>query len=703
MKRIFLPLLFCCTLLAASCTDYKAQIEELEGKIDALNQNLDALNAVTANLGGLRNVFVIYQAGDPVVSVTKADGGYDFVFKNSGKVSVGDQTAGVSLGFADGEFYWTLDGKNASDGGKNVPMKVTPVFRAQESGIQVSFDGGKNWQDTGLSTEPVVTSVTETSSSIAVTLFGGTTVEMPKESVLTVMLSGDGSTLASEGKASVDFLIDGEAGSYSVTPLVAEGWTAEVKWENARKGTVEFTAPAGSSSSARLYFCDPYGRAVVSDIDFSTLKVDEDFPVMYPAWDAYAVACEGGTVEVDLYTNLDEYEVKIEESCDWLQLPSSKAVRHEKVALLAAENSSANIRSALVEIISGDYIQQVAIWQEAPTAASNANLSADGTANCYIVTAAGNYYFDATVAGNGDAGILPSVTSPESDFPASSELSPVSAAIEINQNNVIENVRFAGGKVYFHATGAEGNATISVKGSRNYVIWSWHIWCTDMPKERTHTNPDMLQFTVLDRNLGATSADPSELASTYGMYYQWGRKDPFDGINTTFGTNSSHAFAFATRYPKNAFTEDGNTSANWYNALNDYLWGNPDYGKNHYLKDLKKSIYDPCPLGYMVPPANTFKIFEEKDRIEEVEGGILVRGDYGQTNFYPYQGFYYRDQQSFGTNIYFWHSPAARYGSADNGGGAATVLNATDGSVEWYYGMPRSRALPIRCVKQVAQ
>lgn len=698
MKRIFLPLLFCCTLLAASCTDYKAQIEELEGKIDALNQNLDALNAVTANLGGLRNVFVIYQAGDRIVSVTRQGDGYVFTFLNNGQVTVKDYTAGISVGETEGGYVWTLNGKSLG-----APVSVTPKFRVRDSDFQMSLDEGKTWTIVPTNgSRAVIQAVYENANSIVVD-FIGTTLDIPKESKLQVMLSGDGSTLSSQGKATVDFLIDGEAGSYSVTPLVAEGWTAEVKWENASKGTVEFTAPAGSSSSARLYFCDPYGRAVVSDIDFSTLKVDEDFPVMYPAWDAYGIGSEGGVVEIKLYVNLSEYQVAIEDECDWLYLTPSKAVREDAVTLAAGENTTGAMRSALVEIISGDYIQQVAIWQEAPTAASNANLSADGTANCYIVTAAGNYYFDATVAGNGDAGILPSITSPESDFPASSELSPVSAAIEINQNNVIENVRFAGGKVYFHATGAEGNATISIKGSRNYVIWSWHIWCTDMPKERTHTNPDMLQFTVMDRNLGATSADPSELASTYGMYYQWGRKDPFDGINTTFGTNSSHAFAFATRYPKNAFTEDGNTSANWYNALNDYLWGNPDYGKNHYLKDLKKSIYDPCPLGYMVPPANTFKIFEDKDRVEKVEGGILVRGDYGQTNFYPYQGFYYRDQQSFGTNIYFWHSPAARYGSADNGGGAATVLNATDGSVEWYYGMPRSRALPIRCVKQVAQ
>ena len=35
------------------------------------------------------------------------------------------------------------------------------------------------------------------------------------------------------------------------------------------------------------------------------------------------------------------------------------------------------------------------------------NLSANGTANCYIVPAAGYYFFDATIIGNGQKGIIP--------------------------------------------------------------------------------------------------------------------------------------------------------------------------------------------------------------------------------------------------------------------------------------------------------
>jgi hypothetical protein len=244
-----------------------------------------------------------------------------------------------------------------------------------------------------------------------------------------------------------------------------------------------------------------------------------------------------------------------------------------------------------------------------------------------------------------------------------------------------------------------------VKNSRGTVVWSWHIWCTDTPRERTHTNPDQLQFTVLDRNLGATSADPADGEATYGMYYQWGRKDPFDRAAATTGmaTNSSHAFAFAIRYPQRAYSEDGNAEGNWYGSLNNYLWGNPDYGKNRYLKDLIKTIYDPCPVGYMVPPANAFLIFEDATRTEFTDAGLIVRGDYGQEDFYPWAGRMYKNMNTAGKEVALCHSCAARYGAKEDAGGAQTRVEKETGTIYRYQGDIRARALPVRCVKQVTE
>ena len=693
----------CALLPAASCSkDYKAQIDELQGEIDALNKNIASLETITANLGDFRDLLTIIEAGDPIVSAAPVQDGFEFTFTNNGKVTVHNQTAGISAGISDDGFYWSLKGSALQDGGKNVPIAKTPVFRVNGQDIEVSVDGKKSWTKVSDVNDPAIVKVEEAATFVRIVFPGDYILSVPKEAKMSVALSGDGSTMASTGKVVVDFLISGKSGDYTVTPLLPEGWDAKVTWENNEKGQIEFTAPsAGATDKARVFFCDGLGRMVTADIDFSTLTVDETFPVMYPAWDAYCVGFEGGEVEVLLYTNLDSYTVTVEDGCTWLKAGGTKAVREDKLPFVAEANEAVAMRSTLVSIVSGNYEQKVAIWQEGVLAFAGENLSANGTANCYIVSKEGDYYFDASVMGCGQSGIIPNV-----EFHSeSAELFPESIAIWMNEDNVISDVRHNDNKIYFHATGVEGNAEISVKNSRGTVVWNWHIWCTDPPREMTHTNPDYLQFTVLDRNLGATSADPADGEATHGLYYQWGRKDPAyaSTIVSSMYNNTSHAFAFAFRYPQRPFTEDGNTTGNWYAGKNDYLWGNPEYGKNMPLERVTKTIYDPCPLGYIVAPANTFTIFADPDRTNYTEAGIEVRTDYGQTDFYPWAGRTYKGRSTVGQELCFWHSCAARYGIYDDGGGCFTLVDKNTQTPSWFNGDMRARCMPVRCVKQVSE
>ncbi|MBO4417552.1 MAG: hypothetical protein J5801_05490 [Bacteroidales bacterium] len=711
MKRIALSILMVCTLLAVSCVDYEKQIEDLQGQIDKMNSNITDLETITSSLGALRNLLVIGQAGDPIMSAKQSAKGYDFEFKTNGVVNVINQTAGISVGYEDGDFFWTLDGEpltNAS--GAKAVITVAPEFRINDGKIEMSTDGKKSWIPIAASSKNLVEKVEENASYITVTFLGNTVVEFPKEKLLAVMLSGDGSTMATTGKATVEFYIDGKTDEYTVTPLLADGWSAQTAWENAVKGSVDFTAPAPSAdATARLFFCDGIGHMVTTDINFADLKVDEAFPVMYPAWDAYNVPAAGGTVEVSLYTNQESYDVAIEGGEGWLERASTKAVREDKVSFTAVANTDVEMRCAKVTFTSGVYVQTVYIWQDGVSVPSGENLSASGTANCYIVSKAGEYWFDATVMGCGDSGILPSVAAPNEDFPTSSvlEAEPEKTTVVWDSGDVITDVKMTDGKISFTATGNEGNALIAVKNSRDLVIWSWHIWCTDVPAERTHTNPDMLQFTTLDRNLGATSANPEDGEATYGLYYQWGRKDPFEAATCVerMPRNSAHSVAFAIRYPERPYNQDGNTEGNWYKSLNIYLWGNPDYGKNRYLKDLKKSIYDPCPVGYMVPPANTFMIFEDESRTQFTETGLVVRGEYGQTSYYPFAGRLYEYQTTAGSELVLWHSCVARYGvnGVETAGGAQTLVSKDSRAMYWYQGDIRSRVIPVRCVKQVTE
>ena len=646
---------------------------------------------------------MIAQAGDPIISVTPQGDGYLFKFKNNGEVNVKNQTDGVSVGYEDGEFFWTLGGEPLKDAsGKNAVITVSPDFRISGGLLEISTDGKKSWKALDADASDVIKSVKDNPSDIAVTFLGGTEVVFPKEAVMQVALSGDGSTMATNGKATVDFLLSGKTDSFTVTPLLPEGWNADVVWETSNKGKVVFTAPAASAAqTARLFFCDGIGNMIASDIDFDALTVDESFPVMYPAWEAYSISAEGGNIDVVLVNNLDEYDTTLEPGVSWLSEARTKAVREDVITLIAEPNDNKQMRSATVTFTAGAYVKTVVVWQEGKLTPTGSDLSANGTANCYIVSQEGDYCFNATIMGCGNDGIIEGA-----EFHATeATLAPESAAILFNDNDVISDVAFdkETGIISFHATGNKGNAGITVKNARNIVIWSWHIWCTDIPKERTHTNPDYLQFTVMDRNLGATSANPADGDATCGLYYQWGRKDPYTALGATSNmtVNTAHAFAFAIRYPQRAYTSDGNSDGNWYSGLDNYLWGNPDYGKSHYLKDLEKTIYDPCPIGYMVPPANTFLIFKDESRSQFTEEGIIVHGDYGQINFFPWAGRMYKNMNTKGAEVALWHSSAARYNSKEDAGGAQTRVEKETGKMYWYEGDIRARALPIRCVKQV--
>ena len=112
-------------------------------------------------------------------------------------------------------------------------------------------------------------------------------------------------------------------------------------------------------------------------------------------------------------------------------------------------------------------------------------------------------------------------------------------------------------------TGNEGNVLIGIYDATAgeptqdaKPLWSWHIWITDYnpggdingiipaisqnPGKADVTGGAIYRFggidnnqtkdgstqAMMDRNLGALSATPTDGAKTIGMYYQCGRKDP---------------------------------------------------------------------------------------------------------------------------------------------------------------------------------
>ena len=332
------------------------------------------------------------------------------------------------------------------------------------------------------------------------------------------------------------------------------------------------------------------------------------------------------------------------------------------------------------------------------------DLSEIGHSNCYIVPKSGLYSFDADVTGNGEYGLVPGSTFSSRN----TAISPVSAEILWeDRTGMISSVTLKDNKISFIATGQEGNALIAAKAADGEILWSWHIWSTDQPEEQVYVN-DRGTFTMLDRNIGATRNDRGtgeEWRESQGMRYQWGRKDPFGQTVGSYRTDLYNRISAqlsldeSIQYPK-SFVQN-NTP--WTAEMDYNLWS-----KN------QKTIYDPCPVGYRVPPMDVWRGFtvdgENADRRSEMN--VSGSFDYGwnfiydgtSTAWYPtsyhistwgdfYESEYEGHYWSVGDQDTYWKSYFRFYYSvySDN-----PDFNC---SIEFNQTHEVSNALAVRCMK----
>jgi hypothetical protein len=145
------------------------------------------------------------------------------------------------------------------------------------------------------------------------------------------------------------------------------------------------------------------------------------------------------------------------------------------------------------------------------------------------------------------------------------------------------------------------------------IVWSWHVWSMpaadasntyggDVNTDFHNPNQSLLMKRVLGKGYLATSRGYD------GLYYQWGRKDPFMQDAALFGVNSQERadtlinFDHDTKY--NTLSEAimlpttffKNTD---YGGAGDWMY--TPYGNAWNGSDGKKTPNDPCPEGWRVP------------------------------------------------------------------------------------------------------
>lgn len=265
--------------------------------------------------------------------------------------------------------------------------------------------------------------------------------------------------------------------------------------------------------------------------------------------------------------------------------------------------------------------------------------SGGARANCYIVSEGGYYRFAAQkvvkVAGSYEnvfEGSQPYTDGYRADWLWSEGSESLVGKIGVgNSGNIMFRVK----------AGARGNAVIALFDPTPKVVWSWHIWMTEADAlNPTHYSRNSA-WGLAARNLGALSSDEGDVDS-YGLYYQWGRKDPFPATNTV-GQNSASKETNPFNQKTKAFVVNTSRSVTFSSVRNSvagatdeiaytiehpttfihYYTNNSTHGLtntwfyktpvadaqllwNSTTTKANKTNYDPCPPGWTVPVNNSY-------------------------------------------------------------------------------------------------
>lgn len=310
--------------------------------------------------------------------------------------------------------------------------------------------------------------------------------------------------------------------------------------------------------------------------------------------------------------------------------------------------------------------------------ASATDLSSSASANCYIISESGLYKFK-TVKGNSSTSVgnVASCTILWESFGTSTTPDYCS---------LISGICYKDNYIAFQtsSTFTEGNAVIAAKDADDQILWSWHIWLTDQPEEQVYYNG---AGTMMDRNLGATSATPGDVGAL-GLLYQWGRKDPFLGSSSisssevakstitwpsAVSTNSSRGtIDYVTANPTTFVTLNGNS-----NYFDWYYTGSSSTDNTRWQSS--KTIYDPCPAGWRVPDGGSSGVWSKA-----LGSGSYFDYIYDSTN----EGINFYGK--FGTASTIWY-PASGYRNDSDGGlggvgdGDGSYWSVTPNSFGAYY------------------
>lgn len=497
-------------------------------------------------------------------------------------------------------------------------------------------------------------------------------------------------------------------------------------WKSGYGGNVFYEFPNTNYKNFWVYtYADwpHFGGGIESD-------EPEEYLTIESCWSGATIASGGkkASISVSKYrypesdyvfylnTNITDFHFDIpEDADDWLAYGIDPVNMcwiiqfKDKINLGLSRSTTLALRSAKNPSVYVEFeVFQEGMMQTMPDISRAVDLSAAGTANCYIVNKAGHYCFTpAKGNSNESVGTISGMIVLWESFGTTK--TP-------DLGDLIAGVMYSDGKIVFATNDSfkEGNAVIAALDKNKAILWSWHIWLTDQPKEQIYYNN---AGTLMDRNLGATSSVPGENETT-GLMYQWGRKDPFPGLGDMSNGHIAESANSLWFYFDSQESNQAKGTIEWATAnpmvfitknTNNYDWYYSSSNKSDNTRwSSEKTIYDPCPAGWRVPDGGDDNVWV-KAIGNSGNHGTYVKDKYGRefsgafgddaSIWYPAAGYLvdYAKESGDGSWFgYYWTNEAI---SANSNRFYSLSFSAySDGFYDDYdnYG---SSALSVRCLK----
>ena len=666
--RMLCALLLCTGLVITGCYDDSAlqgQIGSLSGQLQDHESRLKELERLTAqqntNISSLQTIVTALQDKDYVTSIAPINEGdevvgYTITFSKSGAVTIHNgkdgyvPALGVKQESEGGVWYWTVDGEWLldSDGGK----------------VRASAEDGEDGAPGQSGMTPTLKIV---DGYWYVSYDGGKTWE---EETLGQATGDKGYTMFSEVTYDEEYLYitmaDGEKLTLPRTSA-SQGVEGPLTW------SLDMVTGISATFSGHL-------EVPASDLPFSQVIVyysdAENFNIN-TAKSAFATSFDREQNFTITLTGL-KYGTKY---------------NYCVLAEIKTEKIYGEIQTFTAPVPIYDDQQDLNM-------AAATDLSSSASANCYMISNSGLYKFK-TVKGNSDISVG-NVAS------ASVLWETFGTSTSPEYFDLVSGFCYKDGYIAFQTadTFKEGNAVIAAKDASGTILWSWHIWFTDQPQAHVYNNN---AGTMMDRNLGATSATPGDVGAL-GLLYQWGRKDPFLGSSSISSSNvatstitwpstvssdsSNGTIEYATANPTTYITYNSN-NYDWY-----YTGDSSTDNTRWTTSETAKSIYDPCPAGWRVPDGGSNGIWSKAGfdytTYDSTNMGISFSISSPSTTWYPasvYRSFSVGSLSNVGSYGYYWSASPNSYG-------AYFLYFSYDGYVYPSRGRSRAFGHSVRCIQE---